>query len=117
MTFNDAKEYLKSLLSIDSVEKAPKEGMPFGEGVYECLEKALAILKQEGFRVKNGGGYYGYGEIGEGELFGILTHLDVVPVGKAERGNHSDRLFARRPRSASCGRTLTTCCARHHPRR
>ena len=82
MTFNDAKEYLKSLLSIDSVEKAPKEGMPFGEGVYECLEKALAILKQEGFRVKNGGGYYGYGEIGEGELFGILTHLDVVPAGK-----------------------------------
>ena len=55
-----------------------------------------------------------------------LVHLNVehnpssfavVPVGEAERGNHSDRLFARRPRSASCGRTLTTCCARLHPRR
>lgn len=55
-----------------------------------------------------------------------LVHLNVehnpssfavVPVGEAERGSHTDRLFARRPRSASCGRTLTTCCARLHPRR
>ena len=55
-----------------------------------------------------------------------LVHLNVehnpssfavVPVGKAERGNHHDRLFARRPRSASCGRILMTCCARLHPRR
>ena len=82
MTFNQALDYLKKLLRIDSVETAPEPGMPFGKGVYDCLTEALKILETEGFTVKNGNGFYGYGEIGEGELFGILTHLDVVPVGK-----------------------------------
>lgn len=82
MDFNKALDYLKTLLSIDSVENKAEPGMPFGKGVYSCLCSALDILKAEGFSVKNGNGFYGYGEIGEGELFGILTHLDVVPVGK-----------------------------------
>lgn len=82
MDLQKAKTYLKTLLRIDSVEGTPEPGKPFGEGVYSCLQTALSILSDEGFRVKNDDGYYGYGEIGEGELFGILTHLDVVPVGK-----------------------------------
>lgn len=75
-------ECLKELLKIDSVETPSKNGKPFGEGVAKCLDVALDILRKHGFRTKNGDYYYGYGEIGEGELFGILTHLDVVPVGK-----------------------------------
>ena len=83
MDFNIAKEYLINLLKIKSVESESKDGMPFGEGVNECLLYALDILKKEGFEIKNGNGYYGYGEIGEGEdIFGILCHLDVVPEGK-----------------------------------
>lgn len=82
MNFNDAKNYLKEIMKIDSVESESEPGKPFGKGVYECLTTSLAILEKEGFAVKNGNGYYGYGEIGSGELFGILCHLDVVPVGK-----------------------------------
>lgn len=82
MDFEQAKTYLKQILQIDSVEGEPLPGMPFGKGVYQALTTSLAILEKEGFRVKNGDGFYGYGEIGEGELFGILCHLDVVPVGK-----------------------------------
>ncbi len=82
MTNEQGLDYLKELLKTDSVEAPAKDGFPFGEGVAKCLDKALDILKKYGFRTKNGGYYYGYGEIGEGDLFGILTHLDVVPVGK-----------------------------------
>ena len=82
MNFDTAKKYLKDLLKIKSVETESLPGAPFGEGVKKCLDYALSILKQEGFTVKNGDGFYGYGEIGEGELFGILCHLDVVPEGK-----------------------------------
>ena len=62
MDFNIAKEYLINLLKIKSVESESKDGMPFGEGVNECLLYALDILKKEGFEIKNGNGYYGYGE-------------------------------------------------------
>ena len=82
MDLQQAKTYLKQLLTINSVEGEAEPGMPFGKGVYECLQTALSIMDEQGLHVKNGNGYYGYGEIGEGELFGILCHLDVVPVGK-----------------------------------
>ena len=49
MDKNRAIEYLKRILRIDSVEGEAKEGMPFGEGVYACLETALTLLKDEGF--------------------------------------------------------------------
>ena len=101
MDFETAKKYLKEILQIDSVEKDALPGKPFGEGVYACLEKALSILQKEGFTVKNGNGYYGYGEIGEGELFGILCHLDVVPVGNGwtyppfGAEEHNGKIYAR----------------------
>ena len=80
MNYEQAKKELIRILSIDSVESEALPNMPFGKGVYDCLISALDTLSRYGFTVKNGNGYYGYGEIGQGELFGILCHLDVVPV-------------------------------------
>ena len=82
MNYTDALSYLHDLLTIDSVKSEPKENAPFGEGVKHCLDTALNILSKYGFTTKNVDGYCGYGEIGTGKLFGILSHLDVVPVGK-----------------------------------
>lgn len=79
-TIDQAKEFLKELIKFDSVEKPAAEGAPFGKGVDDCLRFALLTMRQKGFKTKYGEGFYGYGEVGEGELFGVLTHLDVVPV-------------------------------------
>lgn len=79
---SEAKEFLKKIVAINSVESAPVDGAPFGRGVAECLILTLDEMAKHGFRTVDGEGYYGYGEIGEGELFGVLTHLDVVPVGE-----------------------------------
>ncbi len=72
---------MKKLISFHSAEGTPEDGAPFGKGVRECLDYALSVLEENGFRTKNGNGYYGYGDVGEGELFGVLCHLDVVPEG------------------------------------
>ena len=73
---------IQEIIQINSVEGVPKERMPFGEGVDRALQYALTLSEELGFRVKNGEGYYGYAEMGEGEeLIGILGHLDVVPEG------------------------------------
>ncbi len=82
MISEENSKRLKAILSIDSVQSAPEKGKPFGAGVYSCLEYALNMMKDSGLTVKNGDGYYGYGECGKGPLFGVLCHLDVVPVGK-----------------------------------
>ena len=79
--FEDALKWLQDILKINTVESTAKENYPFGEGVGKCLEYSLNLLKSLGFRTKNLEGYCGWGEIGEGELFGILNHLDVVPEG------------------------------------
>lgn len=77
-----AIEFMKKLIAYHSAEGEPAEGAPFGQGVRDCLDYALRVLQEKGFRTKNGAGYYGYGEIGEGDLFGVLCHLDVVPEGE-----------------------------------
>jgi succinyl-diaminopimelate desuccinylase len=77
-----AVRVLSDLIKIDSVESAPLPGMPFGEGNAAALRYTLDLLKNFGFRTANIDNYCGWGEIGEGELFGILGHLDVVPAGK-----------------------------------
>lgn len=56
-------------------------GAPFGPGIHEALEWSLALGEKFGFTVKNVEGYAGHIEMGEGELLGILGHLDVVPEG------------------------------------
>ncbi len=78
-------EIINSVLEsvkINSVEGIPEEGMPFGRGVNDALEHALALADKMGFRTKNVDGYFGYAEYGEGEeMVAVLGHLDIVPVG------------------------------------
>lgn len=84
---NEMKEEIikstQKILTFKSVKDAPKEGMPFGEGVNQCLEYTLDLAKDLGFVTKNFDGYAGHAEFGNGdETVGILVHLDVVPEGE-----------------------------------
>lgn len=90
MNFNQRIDKMKTdiikstqeIVRIKSVESEPKEGMPFGEGVHECLQYALNLSESFGFKTKNVDNYAGHAEFGEGdEVVGILVHLDVVPEG------------------------------------
>lgn len=80
----DFVESLRTLVAIPSVLGDKEEGAPFGKPIDEALDAMLDIAKKEGFKTyKDPHGYYGYAQIGEGEEhFGILGHLDVVPIGK-----------------------------------
>jgi succinyl-diaminopimelate desuccinylase len=74
---------LTDLLKIRSVLEEPlrTEEHPFGPDVTAALDKFLNIASNMGFRTKNIDNMAGYAEVGEGPLFGILAHLDVVPEG------------------------------------
>ena len=73
---------LVAVLKIPSVKQPPLPGMPFGRSCFEALDAVLKMGKDMGFAVKNVDGYAGHIEWGEGPLFGILGHLDVVPAGQ-----------------------------------
>ena len=81
--------YLKDLavlISANSKNAPAEEGAPFGPGVKQALDSAVALAKSMGFHTYlDPDGYYGYAEVGEGsELFGVLGHLDVVPADDVE---------------------------------
>lgn len=79
---NELISSTQELVRIKSVEGEAREGMPFGEGVAEALDKALEIAERLGFDTVNLDGYIGYAEYGEGEDYvAVLGHLDVVPEG------------------------------------
>ncbi|MDE5617899.1 MAG: Sapep family Mn(2+)-dependent dipeptidase [Clostridia bacterium] len=80
--FGAAVDAAMELVAIDSVEGESCAASPFGEGVGKCLEKWAATAEALGFSVRNEGGYYVTADIGEGEVFGILGHMDVVPLGE-----------------------------------
>lgn len=74
---------IMKLVSINSVEDDPKEGMPFGEGPAKALQCFLDLAQELGFRTENFDNYAGHAEFGDGEeTVGILGHMDVVPCGK-----------------------------------
>lgn len=76
------KEFLKNLLSIESVAYQGDSKLPYGEGPAKALDYTLQHCAQLGFKTVNNGYRYGYAEIGGGDrLIGILCHLDVVPAG------------------------------------
>lgn len=86
--FPEYQENLGRLVGIDSVLN--EEGQePFGEGIQKTLEEILTIAEELGFKTTiDPDGYYGFAEIGEGEeLFGVLGHIDVVPVGDLDNWN------------------------------
>ncbi|MBF0716025.1 dipeptidase PepV [Gemelliphila palaticanis] len=61
------------------------EATPVGSGPKEALELFLSFGKRDGYETKLVDNIAGHIEIGEGEdLFGILGHVDVVPVNESE---------------------------------
>lgn len=80
--FSDYKKDLADLVAVDSVLDE-KGQAPFGQSIQKALETILEIAENLGFETMiDSEGYYGYAEIGKGEeLFGVLGHVDVVPVG------------------------------------
>lgn len=84
--FDTAVYNLQKLVKINSQldKKTINQNQPFGKGNAECLSTFLNIAENDGFVVKNIDNYVGYAEIGNGELIGILAHLDVVPTGNEE---------------------------------
>lgn len=80
---NEMLQTLDKLCSFRSVtERTDDPGHPYGEEANKALKFMLETCEGFGFRTKNLDNQLGYAEIGEGEeLFGILAHLDVVPVG------------------------------------
>ena len=81
---NEMLKTLNELCSFKSVAVHTGEtAHPYGEEVNKALKYMLSLCDELGFRTKNLDNQLGYAEIGEGEeLFGVLCHLDVVPVGK-----------------------------------
>ena len=78
-------EDIKMLCAIPSTQddNTVAEFAPFGKANRQALDAMLKIGKRDGFNTEDVDGYAGHIDIGEGdETFGILGHLDVVPVNK-----------------------------------
>lgn len=76
---------LRQLIQIDSTrdESTKSEQAPFGQGCRQALDTFLAMAKRDGFKVKDVDGYAGVAEYGDqAETFGLLGHLDIVPIGE-----------------------------------
>ena len=85
--FDEYKQYLSELIEIRSVISDDDE--PFGDGINKALDKILEISNRMGFSTyRDPQGYYGYAEIGEGDLFGVLCHVDVVDEGNLDDWNY-----------------------------
>ncbi|MGX6961245.1 M20 family metallopeptidase [Vagococcus xieshaowenii] len=83
---NEALNTLSTLISYPSVLDEQATATPFGQDIQDCLEAALAFFEKEGFETYiDPDGYYGYAEMGEGDLFAVLCHLDVVPAGDVSK--------------------------------
>jgi succinyl-diaminopimelate desuccinylase len=83
-SFENQVKDLQALIRIPSVSRGePKEGMPYGEHVFNALRKAQQIAKDLGFeKVWDVEARCGVVEYGEGnEIVAIMAHLDVVPEG------------------------------------
>lgn len=101
------EDFLKDLfelLRIPSVREDDKatEEFPVGPGPAKALQKFLEFGKRDGFVVENFDNWAGHIEMGSGdELFGILGHVDVVPVGTGWETDpfdpvlKNDRIYAR----------------------
>ncbi len=80
--FDEYVKDLSELIEVPSEIDENSKSYPFGEEIQKALEKMLEISSRMGFKTFiDPEGYYGYAEIGEGEMFGVLGHLDVVPAG------------------------------------
>lgn len=85
--FQEMIQKTMQLISIDSVQAKPCRQSPFGKGVAQCLDLICSTAKDMGMKVHNEDGYYCTCDVGEGETFGILGHIDVVPLGDGWSAN------------------------------
>ncbi len=70
--------------SIPSVATSGEE-YPLGNANYKCAVEIVELMKSLGFKTYlDPQGYYAYAEIGSGDMFGILGHMDVVPAEESE---------------------------------
>lgn len=75
-------EALKELIKFKSVRGDAKPGAPYGEENAKCLERALEMASELGFKTHNMDGHVGWAEYGKGnEMIAVATHLDVVAGG------------------------------------
>ncbi len=88
---DEALETLRDLIRIESVldnrlEYNPDSPTPFGQKNKEALDYILNKGRNLGFSAKNVNNHAGHIEFGnsDGELLGVLAHLDVVPAIKEE---------------------------------
>lgn len=81
--FNKQIEFLKTLIKFNSVldNNTASPEYPFGKPAAECLKSFLEQAQSYGCKIKNIDNMTGYAEIGNGDLIGILAHLDIVPAG------------------------------------
>ena len=79
----------KESVAGDAVKTAEGELMPYGRGVHDALTYMLDKGREMGFETHNVDNYAGYIEyapeelaegVGKDDYFGIVGHLDVVPV-------------------------------------
>ncbi len=81
-------EFLKDLNTLVSYESVrdlstKSENAPFGKACRGVLDAMLDIAKRDGFTTRDIDGYAGVVEYGSGEeTFGVLGHLDIVPLGE-----------------------------------
>ena len=90
---NHKEDLLKDLFELLSVRSILgtdiTEETPFGSGPREALDLILSFGKRDGYKTKLVENKAGYIEVGQGEeLFGILGHVDVVPVVEADWTSH-----------------------------
>ena len=90
---NHKEDLLKDLFDLLSVRSILgtdiTEETPFGSGPREALDLILSFGKRDGYRTKLVENKAGHIEVGQGEeLFGILGHVDVVPVVEADWTSH-----------------------------
>ena len=79
-----AESVSKPSVKADPVKTKDGELLPFGQGVHEALLSMLEKGKELGFDVYNDENYAGHiewkSDNGGDDYFGIVGHLDVVPV-------------------------------------
>lgn len=83
-SFESQVKDLQSLIRIPSVSRGePREGMPYGENVFNALRRSQQIARDLGFEkvwdVEARCGVVEYGE--GGEVVAVMAHIDVVPEG------------------------------------
>ena len=81
LDYSSFKKDLAKLVSFNTVKSSPSENAPFGSACADALDFILALAKDMGFETINYDNYAGEVICGEGQEIGMISHIDIVPVG------------------------------------